>query len=428
MKNYLIKCFVSFIYITIVPMLFGVECGPKFISKGCETEKVTVGGHLATVYQWIDLKDCENGDLDPIRYNNFQVQHMRLILNSELGCGWSGNIDVDLSGAVGIDCRCSSQSELAVFNMYIQKVWSDSTWRFGYQKVQWGMEFNTPKQSIKTVERSIATNFFMGLGRRAYGGTERSYQYTGESFGGRHTGIFVSGKLEDVQYYVSIVNGYGGICGNSTFRNNELAYYLGLSYGFDCNGAKVTVGVNSGYMPKGTNVNASPDKKIYGINPYLLVKCNEWDVLSEFFWANLEESKVTTAVGSACPWGVNIIPAYTLNECWELVGRFSYVNSDSRGMTVHQAFGCAPDSGVVKGGSAATEVASDVLFEKAYATYFGINRYMVNKAVRATFGVEQVRFVNRANGASVKDGLLFSDSGNYGAKLNVVRANLQILF
>ena len=424
--KYLLKTI--FLLLLFSPTLFGLESSPLFVSEGYETQKITIGGHLAGLYQWIDLSDCIDGHSDPDEYNNFQIQHARLIINSELGCDWSGNMDVDISGSSGSDCECSSQAKVAIFNMYIQKIFCDSTFRFGYQKVQWGVEQNMPKQNIKAVERSIATNFFTSLGSRAYEGIERNYRYTGESFGGRHTGIFVNGSIEDFKYYASVVNGYSGICGNSTPLNNELGYYLGFAYDFKCECAKFTIGINSGVKPKGTNVNTSPDRTVYGFNPYFLVKYNRLDVLSEFFWASMEDSKITAPIGSACPWGLNIIPSYMLNDCWELVGRFSYVNSDERGLRVQQSFGCTPNTGFIKGTSTPTKVASDVLFEKAYATYLGVNHYMLNKAVRATLGLEQVRYVNRANALSVKNGLSFSGSGNQGAKLNVVRASLQLLF
>ena len=151
-------------------------------------------------------------------------------------------------------------------------------------------------------------------------------------------------------------------------------------------------------------------------------------------WANVECGRIhhstdKTQQKDASPYAFTVIPSYMLNECWEFVGRFSYVNSDKMGMTIQETFGCAPDNGKVRGqGGAPTFVSSKQIFEKVYAGYLGVNYYMMNQAVKASLGFAQARFKNRVAGEPAVFNDAAGSQAHKGAKVNSVRAQLQFLF
>jgi hypothetical protein len=478
-------------------LLAEANCGPNalFAARGSETQRITIGGYLQTQYQWIDVNDEVDCNCDPEEYNNFLMSHIRLYMKAELGCGWSAVMNIDFAGKSdqyyssdfclsedpqtttppecpqsvvvapeasedkgGHDlirsCDCKDQCKVFVDKAYIQKVWCDSVWRFGYQKVQWGAEWTTPEPHLKTIERSVATNFFQNLGRRVNAGahvytdemdlktyTIPSWKWVGNKFGQRKVGIYVQGTMCDLHYGAAITNGYDGLCMNSTDTNNSLGYYMNLGYETTFCEFDLLFGVNAGFQTKGSNAARTVNHNVYGFNPFIYANWNRFSLLGEFFWGSVEDAKVTDVCGDADPWGFNLIPSYMVNDCLELVGRFSYVNSDEMGMTIHNTFGCAPDKGTINYQGTphvGSKISSNTLFEKVYATYLGVNYYMLNGAVKASLGLEQVKFKNRGisdnSMTNGEDSVVFNRKNSAGqelgkgAKVNAVRAAIQLLF
>lgn len=448
--------------------------GALFAARGAETQRITIGGYLQTQYQWVDTNDELSCNCDPEEYNNFLMSHIRLFVRAELGCGWSAVMNIDFAGKSGKhfgddyvadnsghthkekemyggyelkrSCDCKDQCKIYVDKAYIQKIWCDSTWRFGYQKVQWGAEWTTPEPHLKTIERSVATNFFQQVGRRVNGGAHNytdgayvmpTWKWVGNKFGERKVGVYLAGQICDFHYGAAITNGYDGLCMNSTDTNNSLGYYFSLAYETTMCDFDILMGVNAGFQDKGSNAKDIVNHNVYGFNPYALVNWNRLSVLGEFFWVSVEDGKVTDICGDSNPWGFNLIPSYMVNDCLELVGRFSYVNSDEGGLTIHDTFGCAPDKGTSKDAAGnpiasvtSTKIASNTLFEKVYAGYLGVNYYMLNGAVKASLGLEQAKYKNRGKGTTANNVVFSSenDKDHKGAKVNSVRAAIQLLF
>lgn len=478
--------------------------GAAFDARSSKTERITIGGFIQTQYQFVDVNDEITGWCNPQEYNNFLMSHIRLFVQAELGGGWSAMMNVDFAGkssqAYGDyyrngsacqdpveiiareegelnesnggypllrSCECKDQCKIFVDSAYIQKIWCDATFRFGYQKVSWGLENNVPEHHLKTINRSVANNFFMNLGRRVNGGNHAlptidgtqvvtnaspCWTWVGNRFGDRHVGIYVAGETCNFHYSAALVNGYQGLCMNSKSTNNSLGFYGNLAFEFEVCETDFIAGVNAGYQPKGSNALASHDHNVWGFNPYFLATWNRLTVLGEFFYGQVQCGTLgqdetagaagdTTAIkrGNANPWGYTIIPSFMLNDHWELVGRFSYVNADCLHMTIHNTYGCAPDDGYAPTAAGAdptipTLISSNTLFEKVYAGYLGINYYMLDGAVKVMFGLEEAKFKNRVFGADSGEAVANpkdDESGiiiGKGAKVKSARAAIQILF
>lgn len=440
-----------------------------FAAKGCDTQRITIGGHIAAAYQWVDVKDKASNASDPSEYNNFYMKHIRLFVAAELGCGWSGLMNIDFAGASGrtqtftpgtvlagvstleSSCECRDQCRIYVDRAYIQKVWCDTSFRLGYQKVSFGVEENTPDAYLKTINRSVASNFFTNLGHRAFpiptvivndapfcGANVAGLPFGGNRFGGRHVGLYAAGEICDFHWNAAVVNGYQGLCRNSTPFSNDLGFYAGIAYefGFDC--VDMLIGINAGYQKDGATI-TDPDitsgsaRKVYGFNPYLMLNFNCFSLLAEFMWAHVDRGKITSLNSDGDPHGFTILPTYMINDCWELVGRFSYVNSENMGLTINETFGCVPNNGRVTpvpgGASTPSFIGDRVIFDKAYAYYLGVNYYpmgCLNQAVKASLGVEQVEYKNRFQCSPVVG--QFGTFTGPKARVTAVRAQLQLLF
>lgn len=440
-----------------------------FTAKNCETQRISIGGLLSANYQWAELDDNTRRDADldlnrddPDHFNNFYMKYIRLMVRADLCDSWSAFMSIDfagkdtiryntpnefrtndggLTGATTIrsSFQCSDRLPIFVDRAYIEKRWCAAVFRAGYQKVNFGAEEVIPDEYVKTINRSVATNFFMNLGRRAVVGTYvpglRNYRFGGNRFADRHVGLYLQGDAcESFHYNLAIVNGYQGLCRNSTHFNNELGYFAGIAYENCVCGTDILIGVNAGYKPYGgrwndlvdededDNIFGTRSSATWGVNPYILGNWNCLSVLAEILYGGIEHGQLTHR-GTANPWGFNLIPSYMLNDCWELVGRFSYLNTNKSGTSIDNAFGPAPDNGKL-GVAANTFIASEAQFNKVTSLYAGINYYTVNQAVKASLGYEWARFKHLFVGTIGAGGAF----NNQHATVQAVRAQLQIMF
>src|SRR5437016_14451687 len=69
-----------------------------FAAKGCETQRITIGGMITTVYQFVDTNDDMEGTDEPSEFNNFYMKNIRLNVKAELCEGWSGYMSIDFAG------------------------------------------------------------------------------------------------------------------------------------------------------------------------------------------------------------------------------------------------------------------------------------------------------------------------------------------
>jgi hypothetical protein len=450
-----------------------------FTARGCETQRISIGGFIAANYQWVDVNDDLIGpsflrnDLgrhkDPEEFNNFYMKNIRLFVRAELCDNWTGFMSVDFAGRdstryvfnrnVGTEgaqiiessFECRNRLPIFIDRAYIEKRWCSATFRAGYQKVNFGAEEVIPDEYLKTVERSVATNFFMNLGQRAIGGAYvpgfRRIAFGGSRFADRHVGLYLNGDAcgNNFHYNLAIVNGYQGLCRNSTQFNNRLGYFAGLGYESCCCDVDVLIGLNAGYKQKGgdwTTDLCPPDNTndyhVWGLNPYILANWNCFSLLAEMLYGSVQNAQLTNLEADANPWGFNFIPSYMINDCWEIVGRLSYLNTNKMGTSIQNAFGAAPDSGDVQLAGATgcatknnTFISSEVQFEKVTALYVGVNYYTVNQAVKATLGYEWARFKGAFFGEVGLAGPTTPGIGAFNDQKTVVqavRAQLQLLF
>lgn len=342
---------------------------------------------------------------------------------------------------------------------YIEKIYEGNSFKVGYKKVNFGVEENTKVSKLATIERSMVTNYFAGfMGRLPC----RASAQCGDSrlgIGNRHVGVFMDGEYHGFGYGVALVNGFQGLGVSSKF-GNEVGIYGNAYYDTSLNGFDLKLGVNVGYQPEGnTNWMATQGRhvalanqgrpavasdhpvspvrsSIIGWNPYLKLKWKKLSVLAEVLGSRVENGVINVSnqvSGNAKPLGYNIVSSYQCNERWELVKRFSHLDTDERGVRI---------GNVVPGGNNVLGVAPAPLtniFNEVTAYYVGLNYYIKNKAVKLALGYEHLDFHGRwgsnlripSRVAGLLPSLAAGQGKSFGgdkAKLDAVRARVQVIF
>jgi len=438
--------------------------GVMFGAVGCETKKIIFSGLIQTDYQFIVMDDRAPNIPDPAEVNNFLMRRVRFGVEADLGNNWKGVIVTDFAGKdtqnvytsngnaqfinpgeggglitgfagsinniLLTDLTINGGALLAndpltqttdykhgifgLYKAYIEKYCAGNFFRAGYKKVNFVREENAEDYDLKTIERSIATEFFNGTNASSSTGVASGGPL---DFGERHIGLFVDGMYKCLGYGAALVNGYMGAKACSDSWDNELGVYGNLYYMNEFNCMNIEIGVNAGYQPKGNGnflqFNTFPAWQlnrgsIWAVNPYITVNWNGWSLLAEFIGAKVEHGAVD-GMTDAKPIGVNVIPTYTWNDCFELVFRGSYLDTDHRGVRISNVAPCAPDTvelqgshplvvGLVPNTVGWIALPGGDLYNKVNAWYVGFNYYMANRAVKFSAGYEFIRFKDRHSG------------------------------
>lgn len=420
--------------------------GVMFGAVGCETRKIIFSGLIQTDYQFIDIDDRKQNNPDPTEVNNFLMRRVRFGVEADLGNNWKGVIVTDFAGKEtknvytgnrtgedgfsGLINNSTETQQLArltnppltrttdykhgifgLYKAYIEYYCAGNFFRAGYKKVNFVREENVEDYDLKTIERSVATEFFNGTNSSSSTGTTSGGPL---DFGERHVGLFVDGMYNHFGYGAALVNGYMGAKACSDPWDNELGIYGNLYYTNDFNCMDIEIGVNAGYQPKGNGdflqINTPLAWKlqrgnIWAVNPYITINWNGWSLLAEVMAAKVQKGGVD-GITDAKPVGVNVIPSYMWNDSLELVFRGSYIDTDHRGLRISNVVPCAPDTFDLALGTQTRinfSLPGGDLYNKANAWYFGFNYYMLSHAIKFSAGYEFIRFKDRSSGSVTPD-------------------------
>ena len=280
----------------------------------------------------------------------------------------------------------------------------------GYQKVQWGLEENTSSSKLYTVERSLVTRYWAEAenGRRL-------------GFGARHVGLHYSNKLAldaagTLEYGAALVNAKQGY--NAT-GINDFGTYVNVAYTYkitDTN--RHTVGLNWGQTADVSASNALTSfggsiDKLSGFNPYVKSQFDKLVIQGEMQTTNVDQKNAAAAnIGGAerDPTGYNLIVAYKITDAIEAVARYSYIDTDGRGIRVGDGF---------------RDAQTGATYNKANSYYVGVNYYFVDHNAKICFGYEK---------GQLKDSISYQADGSFlvnsvnKADADVFRLQAQVLF
>jgi hypothetical protein len=328
------------------------------ISGGKSTHSLSIYGRMQIQYAGIGSDAAGAADT-----NHLFLRRIRLGTKAALGANWVADMNYDFA-AEGFD-----KAILSYNGRY-----GDTPFSFdvGLRKVNLGMEENISSGSLKAIERSGVTRYFVesANGRRLGAAKYR-------------VGLFLEGsplarsqKSTGLFYGFAVTNpeqpdGAGGARSTGGATSNALAYWADIGYTgtWGGNGDQFRIGAGIGMLPEQGGKAPSAGHDITVFNVYANGSMGQFELAAEFMSSDVDDG---AGVGSdASPWGVWIQPSFAVTEQIELVARYSYTDSDGRGIKVSDGLRSAPGS-----------LTGDNLTEY----FLGMNYYIMGPDVKLQFG------------------------------------------
>jgi phosphate-selective porin len=332
-------------------------------------QKLVISGRFQTQYVGLGTSITGNG-VAPVSTEHFLLRRIYVGMTASFGDGFSGVLNYDLANT-------------SFDKAYIEWKWSPLlVIQAGFNKAPFGYEELTSSGNLRAIERSPITRYFdePNNGRRLGASSYR----TGLFVGGTDYGFFYNVALTnperneysgDGTNTVILVNGLGGVGSTGNGSTNSLAYYGTVGYGasFDMNGLKATykLGFETGFLPDqggpgatiGTGRSITLEGLFFDGTVGNLNLQGEWEQAKD-------DSGVKNGV-NATPNGYWIQPAYKFLPQWEAVARYSYVDSDGRGVALSDGIRSAPSGGTMN---------------KMNELYLGLNYYIKGNDVKLQAG------------------------------------------
>ncbi len=293
------------------------------------TTRLRLSGRVQAQFAGLDT-GIENA-ADPASTNHFFMRRVYLTARADLGADWNANITYDFAGDL-FDAA------------FVQWKQSPSlSFDFGLRKVNLGYEERTSSGSLKAIERSGVTRYFVeeNNGRRLGAGSYR-------------VGVFMDGTAGDFFYGAAITNperavNFSNAAGVGNSTNNGIALWANAGYKTSFDDGAFVIGAGVGSLPdQGGKSGTSPfgvgtggDLQVYSL--YTDITAGRFGLAAEYLWANVERG--VSATRDANPAGFWIQPTFKVTEQLEAVFRYSVLDSDGRGVNVSDGVRSAPSGG-----------------------------------------------------------------------------------
>ncbi len=410
----------------------------KVFVKEDATKRFTIGGYFQAQYQSFDYSQSTTGgnSTAPIQ-NGFLMRRLYLEILADVGNGISGNIVLDTSG------NTTSSSTSWLDRAMVSHSSEIGTFDLGYRKVTWGYEestltslFKASSGKLSTVERGITNRYWNEAENRKNTDPVTSTEKLMSDgrrlgFGAHHTGLHYNSvpNPQGFEFGASVVNAAQGRFTEGT-STNDLAYYANIAWNNKVSDNEAySVGVNYGstrYFNSAGVVNTLAS--IEGYNPFLMAKYFNWTFQGEYMSTKVTSSKdAASNVEDAdhTPTGYNAMVVYKINDNWEGVARYTYLDTDGRGQQIgdgERGFKAAGPSGV------------SLNYDKSNAIYLGVNYYFNLEALgqkvngynaKIQFGFERSEFKDNL---TVTSGVTSLTPAQVKATVDVIRLQAQVAF
>jgi len=304
-------------------------------------KKLTISGRFQVQYAGLGAS-IDGAAANPVSTEHFFLRRIYVGVKAEFGDGLSGVLNYDFANtsfdAAYLEWK---QSDALVFDAGLKKA------PFGYEEL-------TSSGNLRSIERSVITRYIdePNNGRRLGAASYR-------------TGLYLSGSSEGLFYTVALtnperneyssdgatnaitVNGLGGVATTGGATTNKFAYYGTVGYGGKFQDGAYKIGYEAGFLPDqggpGATIGGGRNITLNGL--YADVTAGAFNLQGEW-----EQAKVDSGAGAginASPSGYWIQPAYKLTPQWEAVVRYSYVDSDHRGVALSDGVRSAPGGGTM---------------------------------------------------------------------------------
>ncbi|MDR0536100.1 MAG: OprO/OprP family phosphate-selective porin [Puniceicoccales bacterium] len=344
------------------------------IAKGKVTQSLTFSGRLQVQY---------NGFSDNVDGNS-PTSHVFL---RRVYFGVDASLPKDFSASLNYDFAASSFDKLFIsWNPKLgANPLSHLSLDVGLRKVNLGLEETTSSGSLESIERSAATRYFAEdfNGRRLGGASYRIGVFLDgnkSAASGKSAGFFYGAAITNPER-VGTVTSIGDAVTNTVALWGNLGFTQMLG-----KEAKFTGGMGAGIIPGqggvykdaagATKTSENDDlvvESIYGtltagkftLKAEVLVSMSENDTIA--YGANKGKKQDTNA------WGFWIQPSFRVIDELEVVARYSYLDSDGRGIKLSDGVRNAPS-------------AKSATAKALHEWYCGLNYYIIGNDVKLQLG------------------------------------------
>lgn len=326
------------------------------MTAGKATRSISLSARVQVQYAYID---SDAAGLPATQH--FLLRRLYFGPKAKIGDDWTANVVYDFAGG-GWD---KALIEWAGY-WGSQPVVLD----FGVRKVNFGLDEFTSSGKIKAIERSGATRYFVesNNGRRLGAGSYHVGVFlegNPNAFKGKETGWFYGAAITNPER----PDGFDEASSAGNATNNNVAWWGNVGYTKLLDSGRVTAGIGGGLLPDqgGKTRGAGNDMQVF--NAYIEYVSDKLSLTAELLTSNNEQG--AGAGQDAKPFGIWFQPAYMITDRLEGVFRYSYTDSDGRGIKVSDGVRSAPAS-----------LTGDNLTEY----YLGFNYYFFSDDMKVQFG------------------------------------------
>ena len=309
--------------------------GSKFV------ERVALQARFQT--QFVGLSTTVDGAAaNPPATNHFLIRRVYFGAKADFGGGWSGNFNYDFAN-LSFDAALISwkQSEACVVDAGLRKV------PFAYDEI-------TSSGNLRAIERSPTTNYFVGgnNGRRLGAGSYHTGLWIGSARDARsaapagfyYTIAFTNPERDEFSTGNSSANATPGVNAVGSKANNGFTSWASLGYGGNLAHGSYKVGGEAGWLPDQGGRTAGSGHALAVYSLYGDITLGAWNLQGAWLAAKNEQG--VSATRDARPWGFWLMPSLRKGN-WEAVLRYSYLDSDHRGIDLADGIRSAPSGGTM---------------------------------------------------------------------------------
>lgn len=298
------------------------------MAGGKSTHRLSVGMRMQVQHAYIDT-DLD-GAADPAPTSQAFLRRMYLTLKAGVGANWGATMTYDFASGGYDDAILEWRPD------------PDLTFNFGLRKVNVAFEERSTSGNLRSIERSGVTRYFVesNNGRRLGAGSYR-------------LGAFLDGKRElgegnTFVYGLAVTDPQR----NETFSlasssgdgtNNKPALWANAALTGKLANGTWLIGAGVGFLPDQgglgvANLGRGHDLTVYSLHTD--ITAGRFTFMAEYLRADIDRG--ASATRDATPHGFFLQPTFLVNESFELVARYQWLDTDGRGVTLADVVRSAP--------------------------------------------------------------------------------------
>jgi hypothetical protein len=288
-------------------------------------KKLTLSGRFQAQYAGLST-DIDGAAAQPPATSHFFLRRIYWGFKADLTDNWSGTFNYDFAGST-FDAAYMTwkQSDALAIDV-------------GFRKVPFLWDEFYTSSDIRAIERSPVTRYFVesNNGRRLGAGSYRVGLYAGGTQGSLFYNFAATNPERD--------ESFTGVAGAGSKATNTLAYWANVGVAEKFTGGNYRLGASVGVLPDqgGKVLGAGDNLTVYGL--YGELQSGGLFLRGEYVWSQNDHGASATRDANGS--GFYLMPCYRFGNL-EAVVRYSYLDSDGRGVDLGDGVRSAPSGGTM---------------------------------------------------------------------------------